>query len=258
VARDFTKNTSNYMGLGVNALGPLLDNSSAISMAAWVQYDSQDVGVLNSRVINMFLDGTIPAMLIAADGAGNVIVGGRSGTADPATLFSTGNATVVDGVTWNAIGGVCDYVNNAVIAYVNGVGVTTPNTFVFTTLSMGTPTGADSIGSNLSNGVNPTSTVPQVDGRIAEVAIWSTNIGASAFAALAIGISPLRISPETLEFYAPLYGLVSPEPDLSSGLQGTIGGSLPKATHARVIRDFGPQAYQFDAIVLKRFILSPS
>lgn len=246
MARDFTKDTNNCMRIGVDALGPFLNGSQAVSMAAWVQYDSQDVGVLNSRVINIVLDGTAPAMLIAADGSGNVIVGGRSG-ADDATQFGTGNATTVDGVTWNAVGGVCNYVGSTITAYLNGTGVGTPVTFFHATLVIGTPTGADAIGSNIANGVNLPNIVTQVDGRIAEVAIWSQDIGAAAFAALATGISPLRIFPESLEFYAPLYGWADPEPDLMSGLQGTIVGSVPKAAHARVISAFGSQAYQFGA-----------
>lgn len=246
MARDFTKDLSNFMSLGVNAVGPSVNGSSAISIAAWVQYDSEDTGVLNSRVISVIVDGTAPAMILALDGSGNVIVGGRSFGTD-ATQFGTGDPVTIDGVTWNAVGGVCDYTNDQITAYVAGLGVSTGVSFINTQLFIGTPTAADAIGSNINNGVSPTSTVQQVDGRIAEVAIWSIDIGAAAFASLAKGISPLRIFPETLEFYAPLYGWADPEPDFMSHLQGTITGSVPKASHARVIGAFGSQAYQFGA-----------
>lgn len=63
-------------------------------------------------------------------------------------------------------------------------------------------------------------------GRLAEAGLWNVALTANEIAALAAGVNPRRIRPGSLKSYWPLWGLSSPEPDLSGGaynltLQGT-------------------------------------
>lgn len=63
------------------------------------------------------------------------------------------------------------------------------------------------------------------DGAIAEVAVWSALLPASANLAFLAGASPLTVHPESLVLYVPLLG-DSPEPDYSGKqLNGTVTGT---------------------------------
>lgn len=78
-------------------------------------------------------------------------------------------------------------------------------------------------------------------GRIAEAAIWDVALSASEIAALARGVSPLRIRPGNLKAYWPLYGVGSPEPDYIGGFHMTLNNAPTQADHAPVMPSF---AYQ--------------
>lgn len=63
-------------------------------------------------------------------------------------------------------------------------------------------------------------------GNIAHVAMWSTNISAGEVVLLASGVRPNSIQPLSLVGYWPLFGIPSPEPDLSQfGNNGTLTGT---------------------------------
>lgn len=72
-------------------------------------------------------------------------------------------------------------------------------------------------------------------GQVAEAAIWSVTLTDAEVAALGRGVSPLRIRPQSLVFYAPLLGVGSPEPDYTAGQRTlTITGGAPAgASHPR-------------------------
>jgi hypothetical protein len=53
-----------------------------------------------------------------------------------------------------------------------------------------------------------------LDGRLAEVALWTDDIGAAGFDMLYKGVSPLAVRPDALVFYAPLVGKYAPEIDI--------------------------------------------
>lgn len=72
-------------------------------------------------------------------------------------------------------------------------------------------------------------------GRLAEFAVWDAILNASEFAALALGVPAYRVRPQSLSLYVPVWGLASPEPDLSSGhrsctVTGTTQVSHPPVT----------------------------
>lgn len=78
-----------------------------------------------------------------------------------------------------------------------------------------------------------------LSGRIAEAAIWNVALNASEVAALAAGVSPLRIRPNALVAYWPLFGVGSPEPDYSNGgFAMTLNNAPTQIDHAPVLPAF--------------------
>lgn len=74
------------------------------------------------------------------------------------------------------------------------------------------------------------------EGELAEVAFWNVALTDNEIVALSRGVSPLRIRPASLLAYWPIYGLASPEPDLSGNVNNlTLNGSPALANHAPVI-----------------------
>jgi hypothetical protein len=87
---------------------------------------------------------------------------------------------------------------------------------------------------NHSAGRSPIGTANYWDGKLAEHAVWHNVLTADEIAALARGVSPNMIRPINLELYWPLWGVASPEPDLSGhSLNGTVTGAT-LANHAPV------------------------
>lgn len=68
-------------------------------------------------------------------------------------------------------------------------------------------------------------------GLIAEAAIWSVALSAADVAALAKGISPLKVLPQSLVLYCPLIRNVQ---DVRGGVTITTGGSPTVAVHPRI------------------------
>lgn len=75
-------------------------------------------------------------------------------------------------------------------------------------------------------------------GRMAEFAIWSVVLSANEIKELRGSLSPTQVHPANLVGYWPLWGVASPEADLSGNARnGTVTGAL-RANHAPV----GPHA----------------
>ena len=89
-------------------------------------------------------------------------------------------------------------------------------------------------------GARPSSVVADFfDGDIAEAAIWNVDIGDTAIALLARGVSPLRIRRPNLVAYWPLFGTGAPEPDYTGfGRHLTVTGAT-WAAHAPVMAAWG-------------------
>jgi hypothetical protein len=64
------------------------------------------------------------------------------------------------------------------------------------------------------------------DGSIAYPAVWNVALNDSEFAALATGLSPLRVRPENLVFYAPYLGRDAPEIDIIGSRNLTVTGAV--------------------------------
>jgi len=130
--------------------------------------------------------------------------GSSAGQANAASAMTAGSwahvaGTLASGATANRF------------CYLNGVAGTVNNTSV-PTPAVPERTGAGSVvlasGPTYSN---------YFDGIIAELALYNVDLSAAEVASLARGVSPLRIRPGNLKFYAPLFGTGSPEPDYTAG-----------------------------------------
>lgn len=84
-----------------------------------------------------------------------------------------------------------------------------------------------------------------IDGKLAEVAVWMNKdvadvgpaLSAAEIGALSKGINPTRFRRNYLKLYLPMWGLASPEADLSGNrLNFTLNGTGPKAAHPPVER----------------------
>ena len=73
------------------------------------------------------------------------------------------------------------------------------------------------------------------DGLLAEIAIWNVGLSNGEIAALSKGFSPLLIRSQSLIFYAPLIGRLSPEPSVvNPNFNLTLTGTS-RADHPRII-----------------------
>ena len=208
MARDFSKNTSNYIALSGTRWGALVNGASAISVACWANVDTIGTGVNDNRLLSVVMASSAAGMTLAIDGSGAtkyLRVGGRSQAADSyqarnaTSSFTTG--------TWHHCGGMFDISGDTITPYFNGAAENSGAvTFGSTTYTHTYTNGNDFIGAHTGPTSVPNNTGEQLDGRVAELAIWNVDIGAAGFASLAKGANPLQIKSGSLVSYFPLHG----------------------------------------------------
>lgn len=244
MARDFSKNTANYMSLGINTIVPVLAGSSQISIHAFVTVDSFTASVTfcNDILSFFFGQGSVAGVLLFDTSSGNnrLRAGGRSGTSD-IFLGAISPTNLSTGVQYS-VGCVFDYAGKRIRLYVDGV-QTTNTTVLFAnatlTQTSGTNTTYDGIGAGFLGG-GPINANRQMDGRISELSIFASDIGLAGFQMLSDGYAADMIGPPPA-FYFPLLGDDSPERDHYGGASGTITGSIPQADHPRIIYPVAPR-----------------
>lgn len=239
MARTFDKSAgTNYISLGANTISALLNGASAVSLHCWTKYNSFDAldSANSDRSVQILIAGSgagTTGLAIVQDGTGGTTsqkhrIVARSVSTD-ALQGRSGTTNLVTG-TWYSLGGVVDINGDTITPYLNGTaeggGAVT---FGNTTWTNGTPTGTDKISDA------GTGTVQQLDGQCCEVAIWNVALNAGEMLALSKGFSAALIRPQSLVFYMPLIGRVSPELDWMRSKTGTITGSCPQADHPRII-----------------------
>lgn len=104
--------------------------------------------------------------------------------------------------TWHYIALVCVSANNKV-SYIDGAATAT--SFL---QNMGTAQNNMAV-ADFAGGSGA------FDGLLSDIAMWSVALGANEISALARGCQPYLIRPSSLVAYWPMWGLASPEPDLS-------------------------------------------
>ena len=164
-----------------------------------------------------------------------------TGTNGNNLVFTTGT---ISANTWHSVGGrkVGDDVYTVLDTEISSPGNFDVGTFSGTT--------TNDVGAFANNGAPTTF----FNGDVAEYAIWSVNLTDEEILAYHAGMSPLQIRPESLIFYAPLYGLTN-EFDLSGQSNGV--GDLTDvglvASHPPVSK-FSPRQ-RFQPMVAK--VLTP-
>lgn len=149
------------------------------------------------------------------DLAGDPVRIGVETSGSAAVNSTTGYA----GNAWNHACGVFTS-NSSRTVYCNGGGAATnTNSYTVGTLN------------DIIIGEFITSVPARMDGRIAEVGIWSAALTAAEVASLAKGMTCDKIRPQNLVFYAPL---VRDLQDVRGGLTITNNNTATVATHPRV------------------------
>lgn len=85
-----------------------------------------------------------------------------------------------------------------------------------------------------------------MNGRLAEIGLWDAALTDAEVTSLANGTSPLRVRPQNLRCYWPLYGTGSPEPNYarnSTDYSLTLQAAPTQISHAPVQMPFGFSKY---------------
>ena len=246
MARDFSKNTANFMSLGLGAIVPALAGSSQVSIHAFVTVDTFTA---NQTACNDFFvayfndgDGAINLYFRTSGGTNLFAFSGRSSTTDG--LQTAIGTTALSTGTQYSLGVVIDYANDRIRLFVNGAQeVNAAVTFGQTVLTQsgGTTGFVDMIGC-LSNatGTAAFNTTRQMDGRISELSVFTSDIGLAGMEMLSDGFAADMIGPVPA-IYFPLLGDDSPERDHYGGKSGTINGTIAQADHPRIIYPVAPR-----------------
>lgn len=205
-ARQFTSASSMYLN-SANFTGA---TDYPMTLAAWGYFDTTNAA---QALVSVSSGGTDRVII----GIGN---DGRAVCTSVAAL-ALGGSTVPS--TWHHIAGTFASSSSRVV-WLDGTPRNTNTTAV--TLS-----GIDrvTIGSRVSASVMGNF----MNGRIAEAAVWNVVLTADELASLAAGFKPSRIRPQNLVFYAPLYGVDSPEQNWI-GTSCTLTNAPTAASHTRV------------------------
>jgi hypothetical protein len=147
---------------------------------------------------------------------------GQYRIADQGNVNAVANGGTVSAGIWNHFAGVFAS-GSSRTPYTNGVSGTA-NT---TTVASITPT-VTNIGAFYAGTSTP---IQFFDGRIAEVGIWNAALTAAEIASLAKGMTPDKIRPQSLVFYAPLVRNLQ---DTKGGLTITNINGATVANHPRV------------------------
>lgn len=235
MARDFSKNTANYMSIG--SFGSNLNGAAFVSVHCWANTDTIDTGLNDNPMVSVLSTASNSSMIrLGIKGNGGTKVLRAGGRPDAAETYRTADATSsFTTSTWHSCGAAYDFAGDAISPYFNGVQEGTASG-AFTATSYTHGAGAtlnDAIGSAAAA---PISTATQFDGRIAELCIWfgSRALTAAEFGALADGVSPALIATSLGRAYFPLIGQGSSERDKMLGLTGTITGTVAAAAHPRM------------------------
>lgn len=214
MAIQFVKTIGDGLTMPAGTIGARLNGVAGMSMHSWTWFTTFDAldSPNQDATWRIACSGATTGLGMNIDGGGGGVnkkhqVNARSTSAD-AIAQKESTTNVATGV-WNSLGGAVNFSGGNVQPYLNGVaeggGAATFGSASYVNSS---PTDLDRISN--SNGA----TVQAVNGKIAELAIWSTVLTAGEFLALSKGFSALLVRPQSLVFYAPLWGRATNEPDI--------------------------------------------
>ena len=205
------------MAYDFNGTNQFLEVGSAVvnrpcTMAAWGYLDATDGA---RDIVSVSSKATRSVLRLNVNS-------GQYRIADQGNVNAVANGATVSAGSWNHYAGVFAS-GSSRTPYTNGV-AGTANT---TSVAAITPT-VTSIGAWFEGTSSP---IQFFDGRIAEVGIWSAALTAAEIASLAKGMTPDKIRPQNLVFYAPLVRDLN---DQKGGLTITNNTGATVANHPRV------------------------
>lgn len=219
MARDFD-GTADYLLASVSPVTAL-----PVTLACWLQSDQT---AADQVVMSIGDSGANNRVQIVYAGSGTDTIQAASVTTAAAVGSSLSGTTPGTGV-WMHAGAV--FVNTASrFAYLDGV-AGAENT------STRDP-GAASWDYVALAARNSTSIGGFFNGKVAEAAIWNADLTAAEMAQLAAGFSPIMVRPQSLVFYAPLFGrngAAGDEEDWAGGLSLAQTSSPALFDHPRII-----------------------
>jgi hypothetical protein len=196
-----------------------LNPSSGLAMSVWLKTSD---GTSNAGIIEKWQSSGYMLFFTSTTGTLRFQIGG--GTLTGSTVVNDGNLHHILATTNGTTGRI----------YIDG----TEDVNGSLALTSSTTTEVLSIGGQL-----PTTNF--LDAMIAEVCLWDDNLTADEASALANGVNPIRIKRNSIMGYWPIYGIASPEPDLSgNGNNGTVTGTTA-ADHPPVGRYAPAPRYGF-------------
>jgi len=211
--------------------GSASPSASPLTLAAWFNADGftgadEVIALTDSSVTNRYIGIRLSSSNCGAH------VDSASGFAE--SLMGSGGSGLG---SWTHVGGVFASTTSRLV-YVNG-SPGTENTGTSSTVTI------DTLGIGGLIHSSPTNTV---NGKIAEVAVWTAGLSAAEMAALANGVSPLLIRPGSLYAYLPLLDKASPSIDLI-GANGSTWSDTPASfqDHPPIIRP-SAQILQFPPV----------
>lgn len=238
MARRFVKNTANFCSLGAAAIGPLLNGQPGATFACWVRPASLLGTTTDGDDVLLAWHSTNTAFGLrlshSLTGVGDVAATLRRANGDSLHTFVSSTAIstsawthAVLAVTW---GGAAKIYLNGVLVSGSVIGASTTTSGNF---SHSSGSNHDCLGGAMS-GSAIISTARQVDGDMADAALWSVELSANEIGSLAKGFTPRQVRPQSLRAYWPMIGRTTNEPDFVGGRNGTITGSLSAADHPRL------------------------
>lgn len=230
MARDFTKNSNNYMLLGPNAIGSQIDGATAVSLHAWIVLDSYSpVSLLEGPKNVIFASfaggGSFPPLhdgflTLLIDGDGKLMA-----ISSPPGVF---NYTLKSSMPLSlgmlySVGFVLNITNKEMRLYLNGNAIATRSLTIGVT-AYNHVTAPSDVHDSIGTYNVPDSADTPWDGMLSEFSIYDADIGDEGFAALTGGIDPLAMNPLPV-FYLDLgrFDLRCPLSGIDAEVFGTLG-----------------------------------
>lgn len=215
MARSNTGSTSNYLAVSGTPV-----TAVPATLACWF-YAADVTANYNLMGVTTADAATYVALQVGGAVGGDPV---RAIQENPPNLGIAVTSTGYTASAWHHACGVFS-ANNSRAAYLNGGGKGTettsvPGGYTWADMSVGAFKGSSS------------SVFSPINGRVAHAAIWSAALGDDEVAALAKGVCPLRVRPQSLVCYWPLYGNGSPEPNYGrngSTYNLTMNGTMAQA-----------------------------
>jgi len=192
-----------------------------LTMACWFRSDDATISQRLLELHNSGVSGDNFSLSAQGATAGDPVAFASTTTAGGGSVANT--TTGYSANTWHHACGVTSAVNDRAV-YIDG-GSKGTNT------GSKTPSGINSFNVGRRGGTSPG---VYFSGRVAEVGIWNVALSDVEVAALARGIAPPYIQPAALVGYWPVWGLHSPEIDLTPNNRTLTVTGATLADHAPV------------------------